>query len=82
MILNPFRAAWAAIVAAYAKIRGYEVLADDITTSARRNVCENCEFRQDEQCGICSCYIFAKTALFTEQCPKRKWFRRWVKKVK
>lgn len=82
MIPNPFRAAWAGIVAIYAKLRGYEVIADDITTAARRNVCEDCEFRRDEQCGICSCFIDAKTMLYTEQCPKGKWFRRWVKKEK
>jgi hypothetical protein len=77
---NPFRAIWAAAVALWAKWRGYEVIADEITEAGRRMVCENCEFRRGEQCGVCSCFIIAKTMLYTEQCPRKKWLRRWIKK--
>lgn len=76
---NLFRAAVAAVIAGYAKVRGYKVLASEDVQEARQQICDVCEFRKGEQCGICSCFIDAKVMLNTEQCPRRKWFRRWVK---
>jgi len=76
---NPFRAALAAIVAGYARLRGYQILAEDDVAQSRQAVCDTCPFRVDEQCGICTCFIDAKVRINTEKCPKRKWSRVWVK---
>jgi len=77
---NPFRLAIAAIVAGYARLAGYQVLAEEEIVEHRQAICDPCPFRDGEQCGVCSCFIEAKTRINTEQCPKRFWSRVWVRK--
>jgi hypothetical protein len=62
--------------------------ADEATVEARRNACRDCEHatrnpkRLDRptkglttlsKCGLCKCYIAAKTANADEKCPLGKW---------
>lgn len=76
---NPFSFVLSAIIGLYARARAYAVLASPETQEAREAICEPCEFRDGEQCGVCGCFLAAKTALNTERCPKRKWCRVWEK---
>jgi hypothetical protein len=74
----PFTFLAAIAVAAWARVRGYEVLATTEAQSEREAVCDVCEFFDGEQCLVCGCLVQAKTALNTEQCPKKKWSRIWI----
>jgi hypothetical protein len=77
---NPFRFFWAMVVSGYGRLRGYQILARPAVSDARLQVCEPCEFRDGEQCSICTCFLGAKTMLNLEKCPKRKWSRVWEKR--
>lgn len=76
---NPFRLAVAMVFAGYARLAGYQLLAEEELVEERQAICDPCPFRDGEQCGVCSCFIEAKTRLNTEACPKRKWSRVWIK---
>lgn len=55
-------------------------IANNEIIEARRKICINCEFRikgNNEnslgKCGICGCFIYHKTRLLEEKCPKNYW---------
>ena len=54
-----------------------ELQADPAITSARRDICATCPFKQrkflGEVCTKCGCNIKRKTATPTEECPLNKW---------
>lgn len=72
---NFFVAFVAACRLVWYRARGFQILADESTTNLRRAQCAMCDFRAGDQCSICTCFIDAKTALNSEQCPKRYWLR-------
>jgi hypothetical protein len=39
----------------------------------RLHICANCEFKKDEKCGVCGCFLKPKTSWITEKCPLGKW---------
>lgn len=39
----------------------------------RINTCNNCRFKENERCTICTCYVKKKAKWSTEDCPKNKW---------
>lgn len=41
---------------------------------SRESVCDGCEFKKDDKCTICGCYIELKAAMDMNRNPK-KWFR-------
>jgi hypothetical protein len=57
------------------RIRGYRILATQDEKNWRDWDCIGCRFNVDDQCQKCTCYIPAKIALTTEQCPIGKWDR-------
>lgn len=63
---------------AWAKLRGYEILASSDRFWERDSVCEACPFQVDEQCTKCGCFVAAKIALNLEKCPLDKWPRIWI----
>lgn len=66
---------------AWAKLRGFEILADSDEVLERLTECEDCsELTEDRDCRLCTCPVDAKTLLLTEQCPKRLWLRIWRKR--
>jgi hypothetical protein len=67
------------VIATYAKLAGYRLLAEDDVVEARQALCDPCPFRDEDRCSVCTCDIEAKTRLNTEKCPKRKWSRVWTK---
>lgn len=74
-LLSPARFALAILRTAYARARGYRVLAEDVEQDARLYVCSSCSENNDGDCRICGCNLFAKTILTAEQCPLKKWRR-------
>jgi hypothetical protein len=56
---------------------GRPVLAPKDEIEARMNLCKACEHLKGHRCGICSCFVVAKTQLAGEQCPliPPKWAR-------
>ena len=51
------------------------LIADEGTRSARTEICKVCPYFKigTSRCGICGCFIKAKTALNRSKCPKSKW---------
>ena len=39
----------------------------------RIETCDACEFKINERCSICTCYVKRKAKWTTENCPKNKW---------
>lgn len=79
-LLSPFRLALAAIRVAYAKARGFRILATDAEQDDRLYVCSDCdELTNNGDCRVCGCDVTAKTMLATEQCPRKYWLRIWSK---
>lgn len=39
----------------------------------RLDTCFSCEHYNKGRCNICGCVLKAKTRLFTEECPIKKW---------
>lgn len=76
----PFTFVAAMVRTAWAKLRGYEVLATREHQYFREAICQDCPLFDGEQCGECGCLVMAKTALNTEKCPLNKWPRIWRKK--
>ncbi len=35
--------------------------------------CHNCEYREEDLCGKCGCFLHKKARWTTESCPKNKW---------
>jgi hypothetical protein len=77
---NPLKLAKAALVAAYAKWRGYQIIATKRTMRSRFRLCRICVHNPDGfQCAKCSCLLEAKISLNTERCPAGRWERVWKK---
>ena len=55
--------------------QGKEVITNDEVTEYRLKKCASCEFASKNYtwCGLCGCYIKAKTRVTTESCPAGKW---------
>jgi len=49
-IPNPFRFVVAMVIAGYARVFGYAVLASEEVHEARQAICDPCEFRGDFVC--------------------------------
>lgn len=47
----------------------------EATHESRLRTCAICPHRVDNRCGLCSCYVEAKTWVATEECPERRWLR-------
>lgn len=39
----------------------------------RQTICNGCEFKKDDRCGVCGCFLKPKTSWVTEKCPLGKW---------
>jgi len=39
----------------------------------RLSICEGCEYLNGQRCRACGCFVKAKAALASENCPKKKW---------
>lgn len=78
---SAFRAFAASFRIAYARLRGFRVLATILEQTKRLNECHACEeLTEERQCRICTCFVDVKTMLTTEGCPKHKWLRIWEKR--
>jgi len=51
------------------------ILAPKDVRSARKSVCDSCEFKHQTVpvCTQCKCVIIAKVMLASAECPKDKW---------
>jgi hypothetical protein len=47
--------------------------APDAVITERRRLCNTCYHRHGPRCGICGCFIWAKTKLNDEECPIEEW---------
>jgi len=56
-------------------LSGDDVLASEEVSSARRLVCNGCEFfiHKDNRCSKCGCHMTAKTTIKSAKCPLDKW---------
>lgn len=76
MILSwkmPFRFARSMYHAALYALQGRPIIAPKLIQNYRRSVCENCEFRQEFQCGRCQCLLSLKTLVSSDRCPDGRW---------
>lgn len=39
----------------------------------RMYICDDCPFRKNNKCTVCTCNLAAKTLVLHEKCPKGKW---------
>jgi DTW domain-containing protein YfiP len=71
-LLNFLRAIWRA---ARALFRLDPVLAPVPVQNGRLGECYSCVHLDpiDDQCKLCTCFVVAKAALATEECPVGKW---------
>lgn len=72
---NPITFFKAALIGFWYGIRGYRTLTTTAEGLDRLCHCGPCPYRVNEQCGKCSCWLVAKTALASEKCPVGKWPR-------
>lgn len=51
------------------------MIASDEVRNARMKICESCPDRilATNRCGICKCFLIAKTKFASAKCPKEKW---------
>ena len=58
-------------------LEGKDVLAPDLETQRRMDICKGCPFLKDfasqPQCQKCGCFMSAKTKLAESKCPEGKW---------
>jgi hypothetical protein len=40
---------------------------------SRTSICNECPFKKNGRCTICTCYTDMKAKWSTEHCPKNKW---------
>lgn len=52
---------------------GASVLAEPTFSRKRLDICMACPDRTGVTCGVCHCFVRAKTKLVTEKCPQGKW---------
>lgn len=66
----------------YAKRAGYDILATQDEQEPRIKTCVVCDDHDPllSQCNLCSCFIYAKTQITIEECPRKKWLAIWRKK--
>ena len=43
------------------------------TLERRLEICTACEYRKDDRCSVCGCYLAEKAAWRTSECPLGKW---------
>ena len=55
--------------AANAALHGQQVLVDTETKAARLARCNSCRHLKDQRCVLCGCFVDAKAAVATEECP-------------
>jgi hypothetical protein len=78
---NLLNLARAASRAAWARLRGYELLVTPGEREARLDRCDWCEhLTQCSQCRLCTCLVAGKTWLAMEKCPAGRWKAVWRKK--
>lgn len=53
-------------------VGGAQHVSDEVYQE-RLNICNNCEFRQDNRCTICTCNLSMKAKRSSESCPKGYW---------
>jgi hypothetical protein len=46
---------------------------DDDELQKRLGICNECEFREGEECTVCGCPLIRKALWNSETCPKDKW---------
>lgn len=58
-----------------AKLKGEDINVPDEVYAKRLATCMTCEkyLQESQQCGVCTCLIFIKAKLTTEECPLKKW---------
>lgn len=49
------------------------VVAHEQVVEKRIELCNGCEFLDNNRCSACGCYIALKSGLAAEKCPKGKW---------
>lgn len=49
------------------------VTASDEVFHNRLKTCNICEYRKDDKCSICGCYLKIKARWKSEHCPKSYW---------
>jgi len=66
----------------YARYHGYALITEPEEQEERIQKCNKCPYRDSftDQCDLCSCFIFAKTQVTIEECPKEYWLAIWRKK--
>lgn len=54
---------------------GVDQYVSEETAKARQDICNGCPKRiaLTNQCGVCKCFLSAKTKLKQESCPEGKW---------
>lgn len=80
---SPFRLAAALWRAFLWFCRGRPIITPEKIRLEREEKCRLCEHREADQCGLCTCLIFSKVMLSSEQCPDDppRWFRLSIKKA-
>lgn len=54
-------------------IKQRHIAATKETIEERIEICNACEFRQEEKCGKCGCILKYKMAFAAQTCPEKKW---------
>ena len=54
-------------------IKGNSPKISDAEQKRRLDICNKCEFLQNNRCTKCGCFLSIKTYLRAEQCPVGKW---------
>lgn len=78
MIFLHFIMAWLRVK--WARVWGYEILADGFVAANRFRYCRRCKYFDGASCMKCHCLAQAKVMIAVEQCPKRYWLAIWKKK--
>lgn len=77
---NPMTLLKSLCLAAYARWRGFDLLASGPVQRARWRKCQRCPHCDSGfQCRKCSCLVQAKISLALEKCPDHRWDRVWKK---
>lgn len=49
----------------------------EATCQERMAICNSCENKTpSEKCGLCGCYLAAKTRSMGSECPDKKWLKK------
>lgn len=66
--MRVFRFIWALIKHIFLGERVSEEIYDH-----RMSICDSCDKKQNDTCGVCGCYVEYKSRWITEECPLKKW---------